>query len=420
MGWEKIIKLKGSKLISNIWNQFILYGFSHILPFILMPFLLSTIGIDKYGLINFAIAFSFYFQVVCEWGFDLSNVRHVVENRNNINHLSYVVCSILSCKILLLLLCLVIYCSLVLLVPSLYEDRGLYFWAFIRLFGIILTPFWLFRSLENVKFVTRISLIVKVICILPIFILVHNANDYVWVMICFSAETVCSAIIAVIIARKNYKLVLCNISFNDIAFFIKDSLPFFSSTFLSRLYQNSNTFILGTFCGNATTGIYTAAEKLHNAYASLILPILVQIFYPYFQRIKDFVRINKMVMIIIFVNLIGIIILYILSPYIFPLFVSESVDVLLFYFRLFLLVLVFSIPNELIGFPYLGVMGFANKVNMSTIIASCIYIVFVIGLVIAAKITIINLIVTLIITNLCCFTIRVYYIRKNKSCLVQN
>ena len=239
-------------------------------------------------------------------------------------------------------------------------------------------------------------------------------------MVCFSAETVCTAIVAAVITRKSYKLVLCNISVNDIVFFIRDSLPFFTSTFLSRLYQNSNTFILGIFCGNTTAGIYTAAEKLHNAYASLVLPLLVQIFYPYFQRIKDFVRINKMVMAIICVNLVGIIMLYILSPYIIPLIISENVEVLLFYFRLFLLVLAFSIPNELIGFPYLGVMGFANKVNISTIIASCIYIVFVIGLVIVAKITIINLIVTLIVTNMCCFTIRIYYIRKNKSCLVQN
>ena len=47
-----------SKLFSNIFNQFLLYGFSHLLPFLLMPYLLATVGVAKYGLINFAIAFS--------------------------------------------------------------------------------------------------------------------------------------------------------------------------------------------------------------------------------------------------------------------------------------------------------------------------------------------------------------------------
>lgn len=72
-----ISRVVKSKLFSNIFNQFLLYGFSHILPFLLMPYLLTTIGVAKYGLVNFALAFSFYFQVVNEWGFDLSNVRIV-------------------------------------------------------------------------------------------------------------------------------------------------------------------------------------------------------------------------------------------------------------------------------------------------------------------------------------------------------
>ena len=55
MIFSRVIK---SKLFSNIFNQFLLYGFSHLLPFLLMPYLLATVGVAKYGLINFAIAFS--------------------------------------------------------------------------------------------------------------------------------------------------------------------------------------------------------------------------------------------------------------------------------------------------------------------------------------------------------------------------
>ena len=44
---------------------------------------LLVIGVEKYGLVNFAIIFSFYFQIFNEFGFDLSNVRHVVNNRDN-------------------------------------------------------------------------------------------------------------------------------------------------------------------------------------------------------------------------------------------------------------------------------------------------------------------------------------------------
>lgn len=93
-----ISRVVKSKLFSNIFNQFLLYGFSQILPFLLMPYLLATIGVAKYGLVNFALAFSFYFQVVNEWGFDLSNVRHVVKNRDDSKELSKIFGVLLDVK----------------------------------------------------------------------------------------------------------------------------------------------------------------------------------------------------------------------------------------------------------------------------------------------------------------------------------
>lgn len=98
-----------SRLLSNIWNQFLLYGFSSIIPILLIPYLLNVIGVEKYGLVNFAIIFSFYFQIFNEFGFDLSNVRHVVNNRDNQEKLGRIVSSILQCKFFLILCSLFVY-----------------------------------------------------------------------------------------------------------------------------------------------------------------------------------------------------------------------------------------------------------------------------------------------------------------------
>jgi len=140
---NSLSKVLRSRLFSNILNQFLLYGFSHILPFLLMPYLLATIGIAKYGLINFAIAFSFYFQVLNEWGFDLSNVRHVVKNRDNPDELSRIFMSILACKTFLLCCSLVVYSSIIIMIPKFRQYELLYILAFVRLIGVIITPHWL-------------------------------------------------------------------------------------------------------------------------------------------------------------------------------------------------------------------------------------------------------------------------------------
>lgn len=410
-----ISRVVKSKLFSNIFNQFLLYGFSHILPFLLMPYLLATIGVAKYGLVNFALAFSFYFQVVNEWGFDLSNVRHVVKNRDNSKELSKIFWSIIGCKGLLLIVSSLIYSLIIFLIPKFHGNEWLYFWSFIRLVGIIITPFWLFRSMEDMKYVTRISLMVKCFCILPIFFIVKFPGDYNWVMFFFSLEAIFSGIVSLLIAIKSYRLHFYRVRLLDIKFYFKDSLPFFTSVFLTRIYQTSNTFVLGLVCGDSVTGIYSAAEKLYNAYASLVAPMINHIFYPYFSRIKDFVRINKMVLTIIISNLIILTLVYIVSPYLIPIFIKVEVNNIINYFNIFLLVLVFSISNEILGFPYLGILGQIKEVKDSTWYASLFYLSLLFLFLFFGMVNVLNLILLLLGTNIVCLLFRLWFIKKTLS-----
>lgn len=410
-----ISRVVKSKLFSNIFNQFLLYGFSHILPFLLMPYLLATIGVAKYGLVNFALAFSFYFQVVNEWGFDLSNVRHVVKNRDNSKELSKIFWSIIGCKGLLLIVSSLIYSLIIFLIPKFHGNEWLYFWSFIRLVGIIITPFWLFRSMEDMKYVTRISLMVKCFCILPIFFIVKFPGDYNWVMFFFSLEAIFSGIVSLLIAIKSYRLHFYRVRLLDIKFYFKDSLPFFTSVFLTRIYQTSNTFVLGLVCGDSVTGIYSAAEKLYNAYASLVAPMINHIFYPYFSRIKDFVRINKMVLTIIISNLIILTLVYIVSPYLIPIFIKVEVNNIINYFNIFLLVLVFSISNEILGFPYLGILGQIKEVKDSTWYASLFYLSLLFLFLFFGMVNILNLIFLLLGTNIVSLLFRLWFIKKSLS-----
>lgn len=410
-----ISRVVKSKLFSNIFNQFLLYGFSQILPFLLMPYLLATIGVAKYGLVNFALAFSFYFQVVNEWGFDLSNVRHVVKNRDDSKELSKIFWSIIGCKGLLFIVSSLIYTLIVLLIPKFHGNEWLYFWSFIRLFGIIITPFWLFRSMEDMKYVTRISLMVKCFCILPIFFIVKFPGDYNWVMFFFSLEAIFSGIVSLLIAIKRYRLLFYRVRLLDIRFYFKDSLPFFTSVFLTRIYQTSNTFVLGLVCGDSVTGIYSASEKLYNAYASLVAPLINHIFYPYFSRIKNLVRINKMVLTIILSNLIILIMVYIVSPYLIPIFIKVEVNNIVNYFNIFLLVLVFSISNEILGFPYLGILGQIKEVKDSTWYASLFYLSLLLLFLFFGMVNVLNLILLLLGTNIVCLLFRLWFIKKTLS-----
>lgn len=414
---EFLEKILHSKLISNIFNQMMLYGFSHLIPFFLMPFLLVTIGVEKYGLIYFSLAFATYFQVINEFGFDLSNVRHVVKNKYNCIELSRIFSAIIHSKLYLIIGTFIFYNCIIFVLPNFREHVGFYLLAFARLFGVVISPNWFFRSMEDVKYITRISLIIKIICILPIFIIVRTPNDAIWVMIFFAIETFAGGITGIYVAIKRYKIRLSFVCNKDIIFFLKDSFPFFASTFITRIYQNSNIVILGFFCNELVTGLYAASEKLFRAYSAFVSPLITYIFYPYFQRTRDFIKINRMVFLIIVLNLFIIVILFVSGDTILPVFIKTNTGEIIRYFNWFLLLLVICIPNDILGFPYLGVMGYVKQVNLSTLISGMLYIVLCGIVILLDMVNPLHLILILIATNLTSVLIRSHYIGKYHSTL---
>lgn len=401
-----------SRLLTNIWNQFLLYGFSSIVPILLIPYLLNVIGVEKYGLINFAIIFSFYFQIFNEFGFDLSNVRHVVNNRDNREELGRIVSSILQCKFFLILCSLSVYILVIGLIPSMRTELTLYILAFVRLIGVIIAPYWFFRSMEDVKYITRISVPIKFLCILPIFFIVKSTDDYVLVMLCYALETFVSGIVALFVAQKRYGLKFQIVTAKEVKFYLKDSVPFFSSTFLMRTYKNMNPLILGFFLGDYAVGLYTAAEKLHNAYFSFVSPLLSQIFYPYFTRIKNMNKATKMVLFLCFVNTVILVCIYFLSPYLIPIFIKTETASIITYFNLFLFLLIITVPADMFGFPFLGVLGKIKEVNLTTIYSAIIYIIVILFLILTHSISIKSVIGALIIANVGCLVSRLYILNK--------
>lgn len=402
-----------SKLFNNIVNLFILQGFGYIYPILLIPFLINTIGVEKYGLVYYSVAFAWYFQVISEFGFDLSNVKHVVDNRNCRQKLSEIFCCIVINRLLLASILFIVYLTIIFTLPKFREYYMLYIIAYLRVFSTAFLPYWLFRSLENVKEVTRISLIVKTICILPIFFIVKNENDYIWVISFFSLNEVISSIVGVIMVRKCYNLKYVRCSFTQMKFYFKDSIPFFTSTVATRLYTNSNILVVGSFLGEYAAGIYSVSEKLYNVYSAIVAPLIQHVFYPYFMRIKNIIRMNKVITFAVGINIILLVVVYFIVPYILPFFIKVGDHLILDNFNLFLILLAIDVPVMFLGYPYLGVLNNKIKyVNLSAITASVFHLMGLCVLYITNILSMSSVIILLIMTQIVCLIQRIIYINK--------
>ncbi len=266
--------------------------------------------------------------------------------------------------------------------------------------------------MEDVKYITRISVPVKLLCILPIFFIVNSTDDYELVMLCYALETFVSGILALFIMKKRYGIRFQLVKTENIIYYFKDSIPFFSSTFLMRVYKNMNALILGFFVGDFAVGLYTAAEKLHNAYSSFVSPLLSQIFYPYFTRINNINRTTKITILLCVLNTIILACGYFLSPYLIHLFIKTEAASIISNFNLFLFLLVISVPADMLGFPFLGILGKINSVNNTTIYSAFAYMLAIAVLILTKQISIENVILALIFANIICLSSRIYLISK--------
>jgi PST family polysaccharide transporter len=137
--------------------QLINYG----LPLIIIPFLISKLGLDKFGLINYAVALSSYFLVVVDFGFNLHGTKEVKKNINCLIKVSKINTSIYLIKLLLTIPALLILILLTFLIPKLGEHRTLHLLTFFYSVIQTMIPVWIFQGYEKMNYNLIITVISK-------------------------------------------------------------------------------------------------------------------------------------------------------------------------------------------------------------------------------------------------------------------
>ena len=101
-----------------------------VMPFVALPYLISTVGADKYGLVVFAQAIISYFIIFINFGLDVSAVKNVSINRSDNEKLSEVVSSVLIIKAFLFILSFLALGVLLLCVKQFRDNYVLFLLSF--------------------------------------------------------------------------------------------------------------------------------------------------------------------------------------------------------------------------------------------------------------------------------------------------
>lgn len=274
------------RLLKNFLSLSGLQVASYMLPLITLPYLVRVLGPDKFGLIAFATAFVTYFQILTDYGFNLSATREVSIHKDNKKKLSEIFSSVLIIKSFLTILGFILLSMIIFSFNQFKPDWQVYFLTFGMVIGNVLFPSWFFQGMERMKYITILNILAKVIFTVSIFIFVREISDFIYVPLINSLGFIVAGILGFWIAIYDFGIKLKIPSFQSIKFQLMDGWHTFISTMSISLYTASNTFILGVFTNNVVVSYYAVGEKIILAVVGLLTPIS-QAIYPYISRVVD-------------------------------------------------------------------------------------------------------------------------------------
>jgi len=360
-----------------------LQGANYVLPLITLPYLVRVLGPEKYGLIAFAQAFIQYFNILTDYGFNLSATREISIHRNNAQKVSEIFSSVMIIKLGLLVLSFVIMSILVFSFWKFRQDWLIYYLTFGMVVGQVLFPVWFFQGMERMKYITFLNITAKLIFTIAIFVFIRQASDYIYVPLLNLFGYLVAGALALWIVFRGFKIVFKIPSYSSLIHQLKEGSIMFVSTVAISLYTTSNVFLLGLFTNNVIVGFYSAAEKIVKALQGFWTPFS-QAIYPVFSKLYYENRTKAQYMlkkILLYTGLITLAISLtgcIFAPFIIKVFFGEAFTPSVNIMQILVYIVFLIGINNVLGIQGLVAFGFAKEFTLTVIIASIIHLILLV------------------------------------------
>ncbi len=253
--------MKETKVLENYSFMTVLQIFNALISLIIYPFVIRQVGAEAYGIYVFALAIISYFQILIDFGFDSPSAKMVVDNRQDKEKQSFILSAVFTAKHLLLVPTLIIFGLLIFFIDNIFSHLPLYLAIFMQVYANILFPSWYFQGMKNMRVVTIIQIVCRLLTIPLIFIMIRQPQDITVYALIVNGSILLGGVVASVLLHRN-GLKIRFLCLKDTIPFFKDATPFFLTGLAGKLKEGLLTTIVGLVFGMRDVAIYDLAQKI--------------------------------------------------------------------------------------------------------------------------------------------------------------
>lgn len=235
-------------------------------PVVTFPYISRVLHPDGVGLIQFLQSVVSYFALFAALGIPLYAVKEIAKYKEDEKERNKITAEIL---ILLCVQTLIVYSVLLIsgfVVNQFHENLVLFLILSLHLFLVVIGCDWFYQGVEEFKFITIRSLLVKILSLIALFVFVKSEDDiYVYAVLIVIAEAG-NYVINFIHLRKYISFRAINLKELDIKRHIKPAFEIFLLNVIVSIYINLDSVMLGFMKGNESLGYYAVATKITKAF----------------------------------------------------------------------------------------------------------------------------------------------------------
>lgn len=340
-----------------------------LMPFVALPYIIKTVGSEKYGIISFSHAVIAYFITFADFGLNIITVKDISENINNKNRISILFTDFIITRTILSCIGLAVIGLMVCFIPLFHEIALVLFFTYISVFAESLTMTSFFQGYEKMENITIVKTISLLFYVATLFIFVKKESDYVLIPLLQSLGLVISSVTGIGIIFLKYKVSFVTPSLFRIKRLLKRSFPFSLSRFSVLLNNNIGKIIAGMVLGMHEVAVLDLAKKINDA-AMIPFTMLDQAIYPYNAKNKNKSFARKAFIIITLLGVTGATVLYFIIPILIRILGDGQLNESTPLARFLCIYLILCSMTYYLGPSVLVAFGHAKYFNNSVIISS--------------------------------------------------